>query len=304
MSKRAIFIGRWSPFHKGHLAIMQKKIDEGKPLLILVRDTHYDIYPPMLRKRMIEAAMNKLKVDAKVVIIDDIESVNYGRGVGYEVNEIAVPDNIKRISATEIREMIQKGDDSWQDNMPAGADKVLKDYLSENGVIIWFTGLPKAGKSSIAKLVSSRLEEMGIRSENIDGSILRKSISRDLGFSKEDRDRNLERAVFIAKMLARNGAIVLCSFITPYISQRAKIKKELEKNGTFIEAFVKASLESCKSRDKDGLYQRAEKGEIEDFTGVSAPYEAPKSAELVLDTDKKSFDECADEVVKYLESVI
>ncbi len=85
MSKRAIFIGRWSPFHKGHLAIMQKKIDEGKPLLIFIRDTHYDIYPPLMRKRMIEAAMAKMKVDAKVLIIDDIESVNWRRGVGSEL---------------------------------------------------------------------------------------------------------------------------------------------------------------------------------------------------------------------------
>ena len=111
MSKRAIFVGRWSPFHKGHLAIMKKKIEEGKPLLIFIRDTHYDIYSPMLRKRMIEATMAKMKVDAKVIIIDDIESINYGRGVGYSFTEHDLGSEIHKISATNIRkEMRIKGE--------------------------------------------------------------------------------------------------------------------------------------------------------------------------------------------------
>jgi adenylyl-sulfate kinase len=304
MTKRAIFIGRWSPFHNGHLAIMQKKIDEGRPLLILVRDTHYDLYPPMLRKRMIEAAMAKLKIDAKVIIVDDIESVNYGRGVGYEVNEIEVPDNIKKISATGIREMIHRSDNSWKEYIPKGADKVLRDYMADAGTVVWFTGLPQAGKSTISEFVAERLEVIGIRSERLDGSELRKTISRDLGFSKKDRDRNFERAEYIAKMLCRNGAVVLCSFITPLESQRKKIRKEMEKNGNFIEIFAKASLETCKKRDKDGMYKKAENGEIEAFTGVSAPYEVPKNPDIVLDTEKMTFEACAVKVVEYLESVL
>ncbi len=304
MTKRAVFIGRWTPFHKGHLAIMQKKIDEGKPLLILVRDTPYDIYPPLMRKRMIEAAMSKLKVDAKVMIIDDIESINYGRGVGYEVNEIEVPDNIKQISATEIRDRIEKNDFSWKEFIPEGADKILEDYLTGKGVVVWLTGLPKSGKSEIAELTAYKLEQRGIQAERLDGSILRKTISKDLGFSKKDRDTNLERAMHIAEMLSRNRAIVLCSFITPYESQRKRIRKELEKHGHYVEVYVKSSVETSKKRDEEGLYRKAEKGEIKDFTGVSQDYEEPENPDIVLDTEKKSMEDCAEELVKFLEAML
>ncbi len=304
LTKRAVFIGRWTPFHNGHLTIMKKKIEEGKPLLILVRDTHYDLYPAEMRKRMIEAAMSELKVDAKVEIIDDIESVNYGRGVGYEINEIEVPENIKRVSATQIREMISDGDKSWREFIPSGADKVLEDYLSDKGMVVWFTGLPKAGKSTIANLVSYKLERQGIRNERLDSKILRESISSDLMFTKEDRDKNLERAAFIAKILSRNGGIALCSFITPYEKQREEIKKEVNSKARFVEVYVKCSLEECKRRDNEGLYEKAEKGEIKNFTGVSDPYEEPKNPNLVLDTEKKSAEESANEVVKYILSLV
>lgn len=303
MSKRAIFVGRWSPFHKGHLAIMKKKIEEGKPLLIFIRDTHYDIYSPMLRKRMIEATMAKMKVDAKVIIIDDIESINYGRGVGYEINEIEVHENIKRISATEIRAMIERGEDTWREIMPEGADKVLEDYLSK-GLVVWFTGLPKSGKSTIAKLLASKLEDKGVNSEQLNGSKLRSTISKELSFSKKDRDTNLERAVYLSKLLTKNGAVVLSSFITPYQDERDRIRKELEEHGSFIQVHVKSSVENCKLRDKDGLYEKAEKGEIEAFTGVSDPYEEPNNADIVLDTDNKSMEECAEELNKFLETVL
>ncbi len=304
MTKRAIFIGRFSPFHKGHLSIMEKKIAENKPLLILVRDTHYDIYPAELRKRMIEAAFAKRKVDAKVVIIDDIESVNYGRGVGYEVNEIEVPENIKNISATDIRTKIENGDDSWKESMPDGADKVLEDYLSNSGIVIWFTGLPKSGKSTIANLVGDKLLKKGITAERLDGGILRKTVSKDLGFSKEDRIKNLERATFIAKLLSKNGAIVLCTFITPYESQREEIKKEIDETGTFIQVFVDSSLETCEKRDIEGLYEKAKKGEIEQFTGVSDPFQKPAHADITLNTEEKSAQECAEEIVKHVEKLI
>ena len=304
MTKRAIFVGRWSPFHNGHLAIMKKKIDEGKPLLILVRDTHYDLYPPELRRRMIEAAMSKLNVDAKVMIIDDIESINYGRGVGYEVNEIGVPDNIKNISATQIREMIAAGDDSWKGYMPEGADKVLEDYMSDSGIVVWFTGLPKSGKKTIANLVGDELEKRGIKAERLDGSVLRRTISKDLGFSKDERLKNVERAAFIAKLLSRNGAVVLCSFVTPYDSLRNGIRKEIEEKASFVEVYVKASLDTCKKRDDTGVYEKAEKGEIGHFSGVSDQFEEPEKPDIVLDTENKTPEECAKQVAEHIESMI
>ncbi|MBR9702997.1 hypothetical protein GOV10_03100 [Candidatus Woesearchaeota archaeon] len=124
---RAVFIGRYSPFHKGHLAIMQQKIDEGVPILILVRDTDFDIYSAKERERMINAAMLKIGADAEVMIIPDIESVNYGRGVGYGINELEVPENIKAISATDIRTRMANDDDSWREFMPEGTHEVIEE---------------------------------------------------------------------------------------------------------------------------------------------------------------------------------
>jgi len=304
MVKRAVFIGRYSPFHEGHLSIMKSKIEQNIPLLIFVRDTHYDLYPAKLRKRMIETAMAKLKVDAKVEIIDDIESVNYGRGVGYEVKEIKVPEEIKRISATEIRSMIEKRDESWKEFIPEGADKILENYLSKSGIVVWFTGLPKSGKKTIANLAGDELERKGIISERLDGGILRKTISKDLGFSKENRSINIERAAFIAKLLSRNGTVVLCSFITPYESERRKLRKELEEKASFVEVYVKSSLEICKLRDKGKLYEKAEKGEIKHFTGVSDPFQEPQNPDLITDTENKTAEECAKEIVNYIETLI
>jgi len=304
MTKRAVYIGRYSPFHKGHFEIMKRKIEQGVPLLILVRDTHYDIYPPMLRKRMIEAAMHKIQADAKVIIVDDIESINYGRGVGYEVNEMEVPNNIENISATEIRSLIDKGDNSWREMIPMGADKVLKDYLSDNGLVVWMTGLPKSGKSTIAKLVMRKFEDHGIKAELLDSKSTRGTISKDLGFSKEERTKNLERAMEVAKILSKNGAMVICSFITPYKSQREQIRKELCKHGNYYEVYVKSSLENCKNRDTEGVYKAAEEGKIEHFTGVSDPYEEPEKPDLVLNSDDKSMAECAEELFKLLIPVI
>ncbi len=304
MAKRAVFVGRFSPFHKGHLAIMNKKIKQNIPLLILVRDSYYDVYPAQLRKRMIEAAMQKLKVDAKVMVIDDIESINYGRGVGYEVNEIEVDESIKQISATKIRELIEKGDSSWKKFMPNGADSVLEGYISKKGIVVWLTGLPKAGKKEIAAALSSKLEDIGRISEVITGSSLRKTISSDLGFSSEDRKKNLERAVFIAKILSRNKAIVICSFVSPYKEQREEIRKELEKTAVFIEAYVKASIEKCIARDTTGIYEKAREGKIANFTGISDKYEAPENPEIIVDTDQMPIAGCAEKIFEHIKLYI
>lgn len=302
--QRAIFVGRFSPFHKGHLSIMQKKIDEGIPLLIFVRDTHYDAYSSELRKRMIEATMTKLKVNAKVMIIDDIESINYGRDVGYKVEEVQVDEKMKEISATEIRKRIDKGDKSWKDLMSPGADKVLEDYIMKKGIVAWLTGLPCSGKSTISNFVADILRQKEYKVERLDGDILRENITKDLGFSKEDRAENLRRATFLAKILSRNGVIVLASFITPYESIRKDIRKELEKEARFIEVHVKASVETCKKRDVKGMYAKALKGEIKNFTGVNDPFEEPKHADIVLDTEKHTAEQCGKQLMDYIESII
>ncbi|MFW6014641.1 MAG: adenylyl-sulfate kinase [Nanoarchaeota archaeon] len=304
MSKRAVFVGRWCPFHKGHLAIMQKKIDEGKPLLVLVRDTHYDAYPSELRKRMIEAAMSRLNVDCRVMIVDDIESINYGRSVGYEVNEIDVDESTANISATEIRKRIDMNDNSWQDMMPDGADKVLKDYIQNKGIVVWLTGLPSSGKSTIANIVSDYLKAAGVKLENLDSHVIREKIAYDLSFTHEDRQKSLERATFIAKLLSRNGVVVFSSFITPLESMRKEIREDVEKEASFVEIYVKASIESCKKRDKKGMYEKAERGEIKNFTGVSSKFEEPANPDLVVDTDKYNEDQCARMIIDYLNGLV
>jgi adenylylsulfate kinase len=304
MSKRAIFVGRFCPFHNGHLKIMQKKIDEGKPLLIFVRDTHYDSYPAKMRKRMIELTMHQMKVDAKVVIIDDIESINYGRGVGYEVNEIQVDDFTKSISATEIRNRIAKADNSWKEFMPSGSREVLEDYLSKKGIVIWFTGLPCAGKKTYADLLSDELAKRGIQNERLNGSVLREVVSENLGFSKKDREKNLRRAAYIAKLLSRNGAVVISSFITPYESLREDIKNDLNGDARYIEVYVKASLEVCKKRDGSGMYEKAEKGKIKDFTGVSDRFDEPKNPDIIIDTEAHSIEENIEKLIDFIETVL
>lgn len=150
-----------------------------------------------------------------------------------------------------------------------------------HGVTIWFTGLSGAGKTTIARRVEQILAERGTRVERLDGDVVRQSLTRDLGFSKEDRDKNIERVTFVAKLLTRNGVVVLTSFISPYGRMRDTARQEI---GDFLEVYVYAPLEELERRDVKGLYQKARAGIIPNFSGVNDPYEAPLDPELVIDT--------------------
>lgn len=165
------------------------------------------------------------------------------------------------------------------------------------GVTVWFTGLPCSGKSTIADAVAEVLRKRGYKVERLDGDILRKHISKDLGFSKEDRFENLRRAGFIAKLLTRNGIIVLASFVSPYREIRNELRKEI---GEFMEVYVKASPETCAKRDVKGMWAKAMRGEIKNFTGWDDPYEEPENPELVLDTEKLTLEECVEKVLEKL----
>lgn len=169
--------------------------------------------------------------------------------------------------------------------------------MDQKGVTLWFTGLPCSGKSAIANRVAEILKEKGLKVERLDGDIVRKSLTRDLGFSKEDRDENIRRITFVAKLLTRNGVIVLTSFISPYREIRAHARKEI---GNFVEVYVKCSLEVCMKRDVKGMYKKALKGEIQEFTGVSDPYEEPLEPEILLETDKKELEESVEKVIQKL----
>jgi adenylylsulfate kinase len=170
---------------------------------------------------------------------------------------------------------------------------LLVDY---KGVTIWFTGLSGSGKSTVADRLKEKLNEMGIkRVERLDGDILRKSLCKDLGFTKEDRDINIERVIFLSKILTRNDVIVITSFISPYRKLRNQGRKEI---GNFIEVFVKCPIDICIKRDPKGLYKKALNNEIQNFTGISDPYEEPENPELILNTDKETIEESVDKVLE------
>jgi adenylyl-sulfate kinase len=171
---------------------------------------------------------------------------------------------------------------------------------SEDGFTVWFTGLSGAGKSTIAELVAAELESRGVRWELLDGDVVRQNLSKGLGFSKEDRDTNILRIGWVAERLAYHGAAVLVSAISPYREIRDQVRKEIPK---FCEVFVKASVEECARRDTKGLYEKALKGEIKNFTGVSDPYEPPENPEVVVDTEQLGPEECATAVVLKLEEL-
>jgi adenylylsulfate kinase len=166
--------------------------------------------------------------------------------------------------------------------------------------VIWFTGLSGAGKSTLARAVRDRIVTRA-RVELLDGDEMRTYLTAGLGFSREDRDTNVRRIGYVARLLARHGVIVLAAVISPYAETRAEVRRMVEADGSaFVEVFVNAALETVTARDVKGLYKRALAGELPNFTGVSDPYEAPTAPELELATDAASIDACADRVVGVL----
>ena len=165
------------------------------------------------------------------------------------------------------------------------------------GFVVWFTGLSGAGKSTIAGALKAELERRGRHVELLDGDEVRTHLSKGLGFSKEDRDTNIRRIGYVAKLLTRNGVAVITAAISPYRAIRDEVREDI---GAFIEVYVKASLDECIRRDTKGLYRRALAGEIPQFTGVSDPYEEPVSPELVIDTEREQVGESAARVIDRL----
>jgi adenylylsulfate kinase len=171
------------------------------------------------------------------------------------------------------------------------------------GFTLWFTGLSGSGKSTIAGIVGPELEERGRKVEYLDGDVVRTHLSKGLGFSKEDRDTNIERIGWVASRLARHGAAVLVSAISPYEETRRKARAMAEEFGAFVEVYVEASVEECARRDVKGLYEKAFAGEIKEFTGVSDPYEPPPSPELVIRTEEEGPERSAERVLEKLEEL-
>ncbi|MBN1861212.1 MAG: adenylyl-sulfate kinase [Candidatus Thermoplasmatota archaeon] len=168
------------------------------------------------------------------------------------------------------------------------------------GYTIWFTGLPCCGKTTIADQVAAILKSQGYMIERLDGDLIRQNLSKDLGFSKKDRDENINRAIFLAKMLTRNNVVVLASFVSPYTKQRRKARKEIK---NYIEVYVRCPVKICMKRDVKGMYKKALEGKITHFTGVDDPYEEPENPELIVDTDIESVQESVRKVLEKIEEL-
>ena len=175
-----------------------------------------------------------------------------------------------------------------------------REKLNEHrSAILWFTGLSGAGKSTLAHAVEDYMHKLAIRTYVLDGDNIRKGLCKDLGFSDEDRTENIRRIGEVSKLMLEAGIVVMTAFISPFRKDR-QIVRELVKEGDFIEIYCQAPLSVCEERDPKGLYKKARAGQIPEFTGISSPYEEPEHPELVIETEKKSVDECVDQIIKYL----
>lgn len=168
----------------------------------------------------------------------------------------------------------------------------------QQGFVVWMTGLSGAGKTTVALEMLRQLDGRNLRLERLDGDVVRESLTRDLGFSAEDRAKNIERVTFVAKLLSRNGVGCICSFISPYQNVRDHVRTETT---NFLEVFVDAPLDVVMARDVKGMYKKAIAGEIPNFTGISDPFEAPANPDIHLRTDQETPAESAAKIIAELE---
>ncbi|MEJ6394078.1 bifunctional sulfate adenylyltransferase/adenylylsulfate kinase [Gymnodinialimonas sp. 2305UL16-5] len=228
----------------------------------------------------------------------------------YEPNdEIADRDNVTilNISGTELRRRLREGLEipEWF-SFPEVVRELRRTSppRSQQGFTVFFTGLSGSGKSTIANAIMVKLMEQGGRPVTLlDGDVVRKNLSSELGFSKEHRDLNIRRIGYVASEITKNGGIAICAPIAPYTATRRAVREEIEQFGAFVEVHVATSIEECERRDRKGLYKLAREGKIKEFTGISDPYEAPTAAELVVDTESVDVDYCAQQVLLKLESM-
>lgn len=185
----------------------------------------------------------------------------------------------------------------WHEHIVKREDR--EKLLNQKGTLLWFTGLSASGKSTVANEVASRLFKSGKLTYVLDGDNVRHGLNKNLGFSPEDREENIRRISEVGNLFVDAGVITTTAFISPYRKDR-DYAREILGEGRFIEIFVKASIETCEARDPKGLYKKAKSGEIKEFTGISAPYEEPLKAEIVLDADTQTIEEEVEAVLNYL----
>lgn len=222
-------------------------------------------------------------------------------------DEVPEGSTVKSISGTELRERLMTGREipSWF-SFPEVIEELRKTYppRSKQGFTVFFTGLPSSGKSTLANVLITKLMEIGGRPTTLlDGDLVRKHLSSELGFSKEHRDINIRRIGWVASEITKNGGIAVCAPIAPYDRIRKEVREMIEPVGGFVLVHVSTPLEVCEKRDRKGLFAKARAGIIKEFTGISDPYEVPDDADLALDTSDLAPDECVQDVVLHLEKL-
>ena len=225
----------------------------------------------------------------------------------YPSNELPKNSTVLEISGTEMRRRLMEGLEipDWF-SFPEVIQELRRSLppRSKQGFTVFFTGLSGSGKSTIANALMVKLMETGDRPVTLlDGDLVRKNLSSELGFSKEHRDINIRRIGYVASEITKNGGIAICAPIAPYAETRRAVREMIEGLGAFVEIHVATSLEECERRDRKGLYKLAREGKIKEFTGISDPYEEPKMPELRLETENTEVDYCAQQVLLKLESM-
>ncbi|MFE1244207.1 adenylyl-sulfate kinase [Fictibacillus sp. NPDC058756] len=186
----------------------------------------------------------------------------------------------------------------WHDSSITKEDR--RKQNNHSSFVLWFTGLSGSGKSTIANALAKKLYEQNIRNYVLDGDNIRNGLNRDLSFSDEDRTENIRRISEVSKLFVDNGTVVLTAFISPFIQDRERAK-EIVSEEEFVEIFVSCPIEECEKRDPKGLYSKARKGEIPDFTGIDSPYEEPVSPALTIQTNEKNVSESVDAILTFLQ---
>jgi sulfate adenylyltransferase len=225
----------------------------------------------------------------------------------FPANEVPAGATVLDISGTELRRRLREGVEipEWF-SFREVVEQLRKRYppRAKQGFTVFFTGLSGSGKSTVANALMVKLMEMGDRPVTLlDGDVVRKHLSSELGFSKAHRDINIQRIGYVASEITKNGGIAICAPIAPYATTRQSVREMIEAFGAFVEVHVSTSLEECERRDRKGLYKLAREGKIKEFTGISDPYEAPQSPELRLDTEGTEVDACAHQVLLTLEGM-
>ncbi len=280
----AMFIGRWQPFHNGHKYLIDHAITQGQDVCIALRDTEISEKNPYTIDQRAEMIRRVYGNKVKVAVIPDIASINIGRKVGYDVNRIDPPKQIEKISGTNVRAGVDN-------NVPTE----VSEYIKTLQTTLWITGLPCAGKSTLARGIKEELDNRGYKAIHLDGDDIRDKLNADLGFSVKDRKENLRRVAHIAKLFNENGNFVIASFISPS-NQLRKMVADIV--GNFRLVYARCSLETCEKRDVKGMYKKARSGEIREFTGISAPFEEPDNDCIVVDTENNNLEDCVKHILK------